>query len=131
MLNSQIPDDVLYTREHHWIRVEDSVATIGLTDHAQNELGDVVFVDLPEPGTEYHAADEMGCIESVKTSTDLYAPVSGSILEANPLLEKSPDLINRDPYGDGWLVRMKLTDISETEDLLSAEDYGNLVEEGE
>ena len=126
-----MPGDLLYTREHHWIKLEGNVATFGMTDHAQNELGDLVFVKLPETGTEYHAADEIGELESVKTSVELYVPLSGEIIEVNEALEGTPDLINHDPYGQGWLTRIKLSDPSEVEDLLAPEDYGHLVQEGE
>ena len=130
-MRDQIPDDLYYTREHYWIRPEAGLATIGLTDHAQNELADVVYLALPEKDAEYHAADQIGTIESVKTTTELYAPVSGVIAEVNERLPGSPELVNNDPYGQGWLVVFRLSDPSETEDLLSAADYGNVVEEGE
>ena len=131
MVEPQTPEDLLYTREHHWIKLEGNVATFGVTDHAQNELGDVVFVKLPEVGTEYHAADEIGEIESVKASVELYAPLSGKVIEVNEALDGSPELVNEDPYGQGWMARVMLSDASEVEDLLAAEDYGHLVQEGE
>jgi glycine cleavage system H protein len=130
-VKNQIPDDLCYTREHYWIRPERGLATVGLTDHAQNELGDIVYIELPEKGAEYHAADQIGTMESVKTTIELYAPVSGVVAEVNDKLPESPDLINDDPYGQGWLVVFTLSDPSEIEDLLSAADYGNVVEEGE
>ncbi len=131
MAERQIPEELLYTREHTWIKIEENEATIGLTDHAQNELSDIVYVKLPEAGAEYHIDDEIGQIESVKTTTELYAPLSGEVIEVNEALERSPHLINQDPYGSGWIARVKLSDPSEAGDLLPAEDYGHLVEEGE
>jgi glycine cleavage system H protein len=131
LTDSDIPYDLLYTREHYWLRVEGKAATFGLTDHAQNELGDVVFVELPDTGEDVEAAEKIGTIESVKTTTEIYVPVSGEIVEVNEKLEKSPDLVNHDPYGDGWIARLRMSDLSETEELLSAEDYGHVVEEGE
>jgi glycine cleavage system H protein len=130
-VKDQIPDDLYYTREHYWIRPEGDLATIGLTDYAQNELGDIVYLELPETDAEYHAADQIGTIESVKTTTELYAPVSGLVVEANDRLPASPELVNNDPYGQGWLAVFRLSDPSEIEELLSAADYGNVVEEGE
>jgi len=126
-----MPGDLLYTRDHHWIKLEGNVAAFGITDHAQNELGDLVLVKLPVVGLEYHAADEIGELESVKTSVELYTPLSGEVIEVNESLDASPDLINHDPYGQGWLARIRLTDPSEVEDLLAPEDYGHLVQEGE
>lgn len=131
MTESEIPPGLCYTREHHWVRVEDDAVTVGLTDHAQNELGDVVYVELPEVGTELHPSGEMGVVESVKTTTELYAPISGVVAEVNADLERSPDLINRDPYGEGWLVKLKMSDASEIEDMLTPEDYGHALEEGD
>ena len=128
---NEIPTELYYTREHYWIRPEGRTATVGLTDHAQNELGDIVYLELPEKGAEYHASDQIGTIESVKTTTELYAPVSGEVLEINEKLTVSLGLVNHDPYGEGWLVVFRLSDPSEIEDLLSAADYGNVVQEGE
>ena len=132
MVDPQVPMDLLYNRDHYWIRLEDGFASFGVTDHAQNELGDVVYIiKLPEVGDEYHAADEIGEIESVKAHTELFAPLSGEVVEVNDALEDSPGLVNQDPYGAGWIARLKLSDPSEADDLISAEDYGHLVEEGE
>ena len=131
MADLQVPGELLYTREHYWVKVDGETAVCGLTDKAQNELGDVVFMSLPEVGREIHAADEMGEIESVKTHTELFAPVSGTLVETNENLGEAPGLVNEDPYGEGWIARIRLSDPSEAEDLLSAEDYGHLVEEGE
>jgi len=131
MVDPQVPMDLLYNRDHYWIRVEDGFASFGLTDHAQNDLGDVVYVNLPAVGEEYHASEEIGEIESVKTHTELFAPLSGEIVEVNDALDNSPGLVNQDPYGAGWMARIKLSDPSEASELISAEDYGHIVEEGE
>jgi len=131
MVDPQVPMDLLYNRDHYWVRLEDGFAVFGLTDHAQNDLGDVVYVNLPEVGDEFHASEEIGEIESVKTHTELFAPLSGEIVEVNEALESSPDLVNQDPYGSGWMARVKLSDLSEPGDLISADDYGHIVEEGE
>ena len=130
-MTGEIPVDLYYTREHYWVRPEGATATVGLTDHAQNELGDIVYLELPEKGAPYHASDQVGMIESVKTSTELYAPISGEVVESNEALATSPELVSNDPYGEGWLVVFRLTDPAEVSDLLSAADYGHLVEEGE
>ena len=131
MSDSDVPDDLYYTREHHWVRAEDGIAIVGLTDHAQNELGDIVCVELPKRGESVRASDEMGAIDSIKTSTELYAPVSGEIVETNEKLERSPELINQDPYGAGWIVRIRLSDPAELDELLDAEEYCHMVYEGE
>ena len=130
-MTAEIPSELYYTREHYWMRPERNRATVGLTDHAQNELGDIVYVEFPEKGLEYHASDQIGTIESVKTTTELYAPISGRVVEVNEKLAASPELVNHDPYGDGWLAVFELSDASEMDDLLSAADYGNVVQEGE
>ncbi len=121
-----VPGDLQYTKSHEWVRVEDGVATVGITDHAQDELGDVVFVELPEKGTSFSAGDSFGTVESVKAVSDLYAPVGGEVVEVNETLNDSPELINEEPYGGGWMIRLR---ISESGDLLSAEEYEKLVEE--
>jgi glycine cleavage system H protein len=130
-MTHQIPDDLYYTREHYWIKPEEATATVGLTDHAQNDLGDVVYLELADAGAEYHASDQIGIVESVKSTVELYAPISGEIIRVHRALVESPDRINNDPYGDGWLAVFRLSDRSEIEELLSAADYGNVVEEGE
>jgi len=127
---SVFPGDLRYTREHEWVRVEGTVGTVGITDYAQSELGDVVFVDLPEKGRALAAGEELGTIESVKAVSEIYAPLSGEVLEVNESLRDHPERVNGDPYGEGWLLRVKLTQPSETEKLLSAEGYKSHVEEG-
>jgi glycine cleavage system H protein len=121
-----IPDDLQYTRSHEWVRMEDGTATIGITDHAQEELGDVVFVELPEVGTSIEAGDSFGTVESVKAVSDLYTPVGGEVVEVNSSLEDAPEKINDDPYGEGWIVKVQT---SEEADLLSPEEYEKVVEE--
>ena len=121
-----VPGDLQYTRSHEWVRVEDGVATVGITDHAQDELGDVVFVELPEQGATLAAGDSFGAVESVKAVSDLYAPVGGEVVEVNGALEDSPEKINEDPYGEGWILKLQISDEG---DLLSAADYEKLLEE--
>jgi glycine cleavage system H protein len=121
-----VPGDLQYTKSHEWVRREEGTATIGITDHAQDELGDVVFVELPEKGTSFSAGDSFGTVESVKAVSDLYAPVGGEVVEVNETLNDNPELINEEPYGGGWMIRLR---ISEDGDLLSAEEYEKVVEE--
>ncbi|MBA2346299.1 MAG: glycine cleavage system protein GcvH [Rubrobacter sp.] len=123
-----VPQDLQYTKTHEWVRIEDDVATIGITDHAQEELGDVVFVELPEGGTSFEAGDSFGAVESVKAVSDLYAPVGGEVVEVNSALEDAPEKINEDPYGGGWILKLR---VSGEGDLLSAADYEKLLEEEE
>lgn len=121
-----VPEDLKYTKSHEWVRIEDGVATLGITEHAQDELGDVVFVDLPEQGTTFETGDSFGTVESVKAVSDLYTPVGGEVAEVNSALEDAPEKINEDPYGDGWIVKLNS---SGEGDLLSAADYEKLLEE--
>jgi glycine cleavage system H protein len=121
-----IPDDLQYTKSHEWVRFEDGTATIGITDHAQEELGDVVFVELPDVGDTIGAGDSFGTVESVKAVSDLYTPVGGEVAEVNSSLEDAPEKINDDPYGEGWIVKLST---SEEADLLSPEEYEKVVEE--
>ena len=121
-----IPDDLQYTKSHEWVRMEEDTATIGITDHAQDELGDVVFVELPEVGATIEAGDSFGTVESVKAVSDLYTPVGGEVVEVNSSLEDAPEKINDDPYGEGWIVKLRT---SEEADLLSPEEYEKVVEE--
>ena len=121
-----VPEDLQYTRSHEWVRTEGDTATIGITDHAQEELGDVVFVELPEEGTTLGAGDTFSTVESVKAVSDLYSPVGGEVIEVNTSLEDAPEKINDDPYGEGWILRIR---ISEEADLLSPEEYEKVVEE--
>ena len=121
-----IPEDLQYTESHEWVRIEGETATIGITDHAQDELGDVVFVELPGEGDTFDAGESFGTVESVKAVSDLYAPVGGEVVEVNSALEDAPENINEDPYGEGWIVKLRTTDRA---DLLSPEEYEKVVEE--
>ena len=123
-----VPGDLQYTRTHEWVRREGDTATVGITDHAQDELGDVVFVELPEEGATFGAGDAFGTIESVKAVSDLYAPVGGAVVEVNSALDDVPEKVNEDPYGDGWFVRLR---VSGEGDLLSAAEYEKVLEEEE
>lgn len=128
----KIPGELHYTQTHEWIRVEaDGTIVIGITDHAQAQLGELVFVDLPDIGIMVHAADEVCVIESVKAASDVYSPVSGKIIAINEDLEESPRLINADPYGDGWLFKLEPQDPDEFSDLLDANAYAEHMEEDE
>lgn len=123
-----IPADLKYTREHEWIKDNgDDTITVGITDFAQGELGDIVFVELEPEGSEFDKEDTFGTVEAVKTVSDLYAPVDGEIIEVNEQLEDEPELVNEDPYGDGWMIKMKLTDASQLDDLLTAEEYEEVI----
>jgi glycine cleavage system H protein len=121
-----IPEDLQYTKSHEWVRIEGDTATIGITDHAQDELGDVVFVELPDEGDTFDAGDSFGTVESVKAVSDLYTPVGGEVVEVNSALQDAPEHINEDPYGEGWIVKLRTTDEA---DLLSPEEYEKVVAE--
>ena len=126
---SNIPSELRYLRSHEWVRLEeDGTVTIGITDHAQEALGDVVFVELPEPGALLAAGDEAGAVESVKAASEIYVPLTGEVLEVNSTLEDAPETVNSDPYNDGWFFKMKLEDEGELNDLMDAEAYGDFVE---
>ncbi len=122
-----IPDQLLYTSEHEWIRVEGEEIVIGITDFAQGELGDVVFVEIETEGETLSGGDTFGTIEAVKTVSDLYMPVDGTVLEVNSALEESPELVNSDPFNKGWMIRVKVSDASQLDDLLSADEYQSLI----
>lgn len=122
-----IPQDLRYTKDHEWLRVEGDEATIGITDFAQSELGDIVFVDINSEGQQLDAEAVFGTVEAVKTVSDLFMPVSGSVLAVNPGLSDDPAAVNNDPYGAGWMVRIRLSDPAQLEGLMSAADYGVLV----
>jgi glycine cleavage system H protein len=124
-----VPEELQYTRSHEWVRTEDDTATIGITDYAQEELGDIVFVELPEEGATFDAGDSFGTVESVKAVSDLYTPVGGEVVEVNEALNDNPEKINEDPYGDGWMIKLRLS--GEGAGLLSASDYEQLLEEEE
>ena len=123
-----VPEELQYTRSHEWVHTEGDTATIGITDHAQDELGDIVFVELPETGATFDAGDSFGTVESVKAVSDLYTPVGGEVVEVNEALSESPEKINEDPYGEGWIVKIQ---VSGEADLLSASDYEQFLDEEE
>lgn len=122
-----IPSDLKYTKDHEWIRVEGDVATVGITDFAQGELGDIVFVEVETEGETLDKEETFGSVEAVKTVSDLFMPVSGEVVEFNEEIESSPELVNEDPYGKGWMVKIQLSDTSELDDLLDAAAYQDLV----
>ena len=124
----RVPGDLQYTKTHEWVRREGDTATVGITDHAQDELGDVVFIELPEEGASFGAGDAFGTIESVKAVSDLYAPVGGEVVEVNEALNDAPEKVNEDPYGEGWFIRLR---VSGEGNLLSAEEYEKVLEEEE
>jgi len=117
------PENYRYTKEHEWVCVEGDVGTVGLTFHAQSELGDIVYVDMPAPGTAVQSGETLGSVESVKAVSDIYSPVSGEVLEVNEILKDAPEKLNEDPHGGAWLVRIRLTSLPEVEDLMGAADY--------
>ena len=119
----KIPRDLVYTKDHEWIRINDNILTIGITDFAQGELGDIIFVEFPGIGDEFQKDDPFGTIEAVKTVADIFSPVQGKISEINHDIENSPEIINSDPYGDGWLVKIEITEHMVSDGLLSPEDY--------
>ena len=121
------PSDVRYTKDHEWIRLEGNVATIGITDFAQHELGDIVYVDINTTGKTLAAEEIFGTVEAVKTVSDLFLPVAGTVLEVNPILEKQPELVNTDPYGDGWMIKLTVTDTASVEALMDQAAYASLV----
>ena len=123
-----VPGDLQYTKTHEWVRREGDTATVGITDHAQDELGDVVFIELPEEGASFGAGDAFGTIESVKAVSDLYSPVGGEVVEVNEALNDAPEKVNEDPYGEGWIIRLR---VSGEDNLLSAEEYEKVLEEEE
>lgn len=120
---STYPDTYRYTKEHEWVAAEGDSATVGITFHAQKELGDIVYVDLPKPGLKLNAGDTLGSVESVKAVSDIYSPVAGEVVEVNPALADAPELLNSSPHGEAWLVKLRLADPAEVDALMSAEDY--------
>jgi len=122
-----LPAELKYTKEHEWVRVEGDVAYVGITDHAQKELGDIVYVDIDTLDKEVAQNDVFGTVEAVKTVSDLFSPLTGTVLEINPALDGSPELVNSDPYGDGWMIKMSIGNTAELDELLTAEAYGEVV----
>ena len=125
------PANYQYTKEHEWVAIDGDVAVIGITDYAQNELGDIVYVDLPQPGDAVAIGITMGSVESVKAVSDVYSPVTGEVVEVNEALAEAPEKVNEDPHGDGWLVKVRLSEAEESNQLLSAADYESYLERGE
>lgn len=121
------PKELKYTKDHEWVRIEDNIATIGITDFAQSELGDIVFVEVETEGETLDHDEVFGSVEAVKTVSDLFMPVSGKIIEFNGELEADPEVVNGDPYGKGWMIKIEMSDPSEAEDLMSAQEYEDLV----
>ena len=128
---SEVPTELKFMSSHEWVLVEDGIATVGISDHAQELLGDLVYVELPETGTTVAAGDSVGVVESVKAASDTYAPISGEIIEVNGDLEDAPERINVDPYGDGWMYKMSIEDEEELENLLDAEAYSESIADDE
>jgi glycine cleavage system H protein len=122
-----IPQDLRYTKEHEWVRLEEDTATIGITDYAQGELGDIVFIEVETVDEELSADEVFGSIEAVKTVSDLYSPLAGEVAEFNEALEDAPESVNNDPYGTGWIIKLKVKDVADFEGLLTAEDYAALL----
>lgn len=123
-----IPKDLKYTKDHEWVKIDGDVATVGVTDFAQSELGDIVYVEVDTVGETIAMEEEFGSIEAVKTVSDLFMPLSGKIVEFNAALEQDPELVNKDPYGAGWMIKIKLSDLSEVASLMSAEDYSDAID---
>lgn len=121
------PEHLFYTKEHEWANFKDNEVIIGITDYAQSQLGDIIFIEFPEIGDEVNAGDSFGEVEAVKTVSELYAPVTGTVLEVNENLEDSADLVNSDPYGDGWLIKIKPTNLNEKDDLMKSAAYKELI----
>ena len=120
---ANIPEDLHYSKDHEWVRVEGDTATIGITDYAQNSLGDVVYVELPKAGESFSANESFGSVESVKAVSEIFTPISGEVLEVNESLQDEPEKVNNDPYGEGWMVRTRMSDAGEVDSLLSAAEY--------
>ena len=123
-----IPKELKYTEEHEWVKIEDNIATVGITDFAQGELGDIVYLEIDTLDSEIASNEVFGTVEAVKTVSDLFMPLGGKVIETNSELEDRPELVNEDPYGEGWIIKIDISDISESSNLLSCEDYKNLVD---
>jgi glycine cleavage system H protein len=122
-----IPENLKYTQDHEWARLEKDVLTVGITDYAQGELGDIVYIELPEEGAEVSRGESFGTIEAVKAVSDLYAPVSGTVIKVNKALANSPETVNADPYGEGWMIQIKISNSQEIDDLLTSRQYQELI----
>lgn len=124
-----LPDDLKYTKEHEWVKINGKTVTIGISDFAQDQLGEIVFVELPEEGEEFSEGDAFGVVESVKSVSDVYAPVAGKVVELNDPVVDSPEIINDDCYGDGWLIKLEVSDASQLDELMSAKEYAQFLKE--
>ncbi len=127
-MNYNYPQYLKYTKDHEWVKIEDNIATVGISDFAQSELGDIVYVEIETEGETIAAREIFGTVEAVKTVSDLYMPVGGKIIEVNPLIQDSPSLVNEDPYGDGWLIKIEMEDGADTSHLMESKDYIKVVE---
>ena len=123
-----IPGNLRYTKDHEWVRIENGEAYVGITDYAQGELGDIVFIEIETQGEHLEQEEVFGTVEAVKTVSDLFMPVSGDVIQINDKLEEKPDLVNKDPYGEGWLIKLKIDDIEQVNNLLDAESYKKMIE---
>ncbi len=123
-----IPEEFKYTEEHEWVKIEDNIATIGITDFAQGELGDIVYLEIDTLDSEIASNEVFGTVEAVKTVSDLFMPVSGKVIEMNSNLEDKPELVNEDPYGEGWIIKIDISDLSEIDSLMSSQEYKNLID---
>jgi glycine cleavage system H protein len=128
---ANVPEDLHYSKDHEWVRVSGNIATIGITDYAQNSLGDVVYVELPKAGDEFAANESFGSVESVKAVSELFTPVSGDVVEANDSLQDQPEKVNEDPYGEAWMIRVKMSSPGEVDSLLTAAEYEDFTKETE
>lgn len=127
----EIPKELRYSEEHEWAAVDDNIATIGITDYAQEQLGDVVYIELPETGTQVTKGDKFGVVESVKAVSDIYSPLTGTVVTVNTGLPNTPETVNEEPYGDGWMIRVEMSDPEEFNDLMTAAEYEKFIEEAE
>jgi glycine cleavage system H protein len=127
----EIPKELRYSEEHEWAAVDENIATIGITDYAQEQLGDVVYIELPETGTEVTKGDKFGVVESVKAVSDIYSPVTGTVVTVNTGLPNTPETVNEEPYGDGWMIRVEMSDLEELNDLMTAAEYEKFIKETE
>jgi glycine cleavage system H protein len=123
-----IPEELKYTEEHEWIRLEGNIATVGITDFAQSELGDIVYIEVDTLDSEINSNDVFGTVEAVKTVSDLFMPVTGKVIEVNSSLEDAPEVVNDDPYGQGWIIKIEVTDPADVENLMSSDNYRNLID---
>jgi glycine cleavage system H protein len=126
--NMDAPPGLKYSKEHEWVATEEAIATVGITDHAQEQLGEIVFIELPAVGDKVSKDDPFGVVESVKAVSDIYAPVSGTVVAVNEDLPQSPETVNEDPYGDGWLIKVKLSDTADLDDLMDSDEYEEMIE---